>query len=246
MTIKTWDEISYPFSALLFWIGLVESQLILAHAGSKLIYISKRGLRLTFTDRLILPLIIGNASLTLIKSMQYRLWYILCLTNRLGHQYHNDVIKWKLSGLRCIPHKKGQWRFDGFFDLRLNKRLSKQSWGSWFEKLSRPSWRHSNDCYWYYIIVGVRHGVRGHWLMVMLIITTALTTFVSPDYPCCSLIRKGLRIKLARWHYKIRHMWEHNVISLRRKIYSSAGPRKQRPWNRPNRRRSMGLGHLDR
>ena len=31
-----------------------------------------------------------------------------------------------------------------FFDLRLNKRLSKQSWGWWFETLSRPLWRHSN------------------------------------------------------------------------------------------------------
>ena len=31
-----------------------------------------------------------------------------------------------------------------FFDLRLNKRLSKQSWGWWFETLSCPLWRHSN------------------------------------------------------------------------------------------------------
>ena len=30
---------------------------------------------------------------------------------------------------------------DVFFDLRLNKRLSKQSWGWWFETLSRPLWR---------------------------------------------------------------------------------------------------------
>ena len=34
--------------------------------------------------------------------------------------------------------------FDVFFDLRLNKRLSKQSWGWWFEPLSRPFWRHCN------------------------------------------------------------------------------------------------------
>ena len=32
--------------------------------------------------------------------------------------------------------------FDVFFDLRLNKRLSKQSWGCWFETLSCPLWRH--------------------------------------------------------------------------------------------------------
>ena len=34
--------------------------------------------------------------------------------------------------------------FDVFFDLRLNKRLSKQWWGWWFETLPRPLWRHSS------------------------------------------------------------------------------------------------------
>ena len=36
--------------------------------------------------------------------------------------------------------------FDVFFDMRLNKRLSKQSWGWWFETPSRPLWRHCNVC----------------------------------------------------------------------------------------------------
>ena len=34
--------------------------------------------------------------------------------------------------------------FDVFFDLRLNKRLSKQSWGWWFETLSHSLRRHRN------------------------------------------------------------------------------------------------------
>ena len=34
--------------------------------------------------------------------------------------------------------------FDVCFDLRLSKRLSKQSLGWWFETLPRPLWRHSN------------------------------------------------------------------------------------------------------
>ena len=40
--------------------------------------------------------------------------------------------------------------FDIFFDLRLNKRLSKQSWGWWLETLSRQLWRHRNgmSCQW--------------------------------------------------------------------------------------------------
>ena len=35
--------------------------------------------------------------------------------------------------------------FDVFFDLRLNKRLSKQPWGWWFETRSWSLWRHRND-----------------------------------------------------------------------------------------------------
>ena len=37
---------------------------------------------------------------------------------------------------------------DVFFDLRLNKRLSKQSWGWWFETPSHSFWRHCNDTLW--------------------------------------------------------------------------------------------------
>ena len=40
--------------------------------------------------------------------------------------------------------------FDVFFDLRLNKRLSKQWWGWWFETLSRPLWHHRNAKWWFW------------------------------------------------------------------------------------------------
>ena len=42
------------------------------------------------------------------------------------------------------PHK-GQWRGAFIFSLRLNKPLSKQSWGWRFETLSPPLWRHCNE-----------------------------------------------------------------------------------------------------
>ena len=44
------------------------------------------------------------------------------------------------------PHK-GQWRGALMFSLidALNERLSKQSWGWWFEKPSRSLWRHCNE-----------------------------------------------------------------------------------------------------
>ena len=39
-------------------------------------------------------------------------------------------------------------RFDVFFDLRVNVRLSKQLWGWWFETPSHQLWRHCNvHCY---------------------------------------------------------------------------------------------------
>ena len=38
---------------------------------------------------------------------------------------------------------------DVFFYLRLNKRLSKQSWGWWFETSSGSLWRHCNEIWLY-------------------------------------------------------------------------------------------------
>ena len=45
----------------------------------------------------------------------------------------------------CPAQRPVTQSFDVLFDLRLNKRLSKQSRGWWFETLSCPLWRHRND-----------------------------------------------------------------------------------------------------
>ena len=66
---------------------------------------------------------------------------------------HDDVIKWKhfrVTGPLCgesgeFPSQRPVTRsFDVFFYLRLNKQLSKQSWGWWSETPSRSSWRRCN------------------------------------------------------------------------------------------------------
>ena len=70
---------------------------------------------------------------------------------------HDDVIKWKhfprywpfVWGIHRSPvfsPHKGQWRGALMFSLiwALNKRLSKQSWGWWFETPSCSLWRHCN------------------------------------------------------------------------------------------------------
>ena len=44
-----------------------------------------------------------------------------------------------------FPAQRPVTRFDVFFDLRPNKRLSKQWRGWWFETQSRSLWRHRNE-----------------------------------------------------------------------------------------------------
>ena len=47
------------------------------------------------------------------------------------------------TGHRWIPRTKASdASFYVFFDLRLNRRLSKQRWGRWFETPPHPLWRH--------------------------------------------------------------------------------------------------------
>ena len=50
-----------------------------------------------------------------------------------GHLCGNSLTTGEFPALRPVTRS-----FNVFFDLRLNKRLSKQSWGWWFETPSRP------------------------------------------------------------------------------------------------------------
>ena len=53
----------------------------------------------------------------------------------------------EFTGARWIPRTKASdAELCVFFDLRLNKRLSKQSWGWWFETQSGSLWRHCKEC----------------------------------------------------------------------------------------------------
>ena len=81
----------------------------------------------------------------------------LVLRNDTKQKYHYDVIKWKhfphkWTFVRENPPAAGGFptqrpvtrKFDVFFDVGLNKWLSKQSRRRWFETPSRPLWRHCN------------------------------------------------------------------------------------------------------
>ena len=52
----------------------------------------------------------------------------------------NSLVTGEFSAQRPVTRS-----FDVSFDVRLNKRLSKQSWGWWFETSSRSLWRQCND-----------------------------------------------------------------------------------------------------
>ena len=73
--------------------------------------------------------------------------------------------------------------FDVFFDLRLNKWLSKQWWGWLFETLSHPLWRHRN--------CSVRYRTGSTLARVMACYLTAPSRYLSQ---CWLIISKVL------WH----------------------------------------------
>ena len=96
-------------------------------------------------------------------------WYTFMMTSSNGNV--TGHLCGEFTGLRRIPAQRPVARsFDVFFDLRLNKRSSKQSWGWWFETLSCPLWRHCNVStlrvtYVYFIGVDeiTMHSVNAAW-----------------------------------------------------------------------------------
>ena len=77
-------------------------------------------------------------------------WHIdrapVMMTSSTGNIFRvTDHLCGEFTGPVEFPAQRPVTRgFDVCFDLRLNKRLSKQSWGWWFETLSRPLWHHCN------------------------------------------------------------------------------------------------------
>ena len=88
-------------------------------------------------------------------------WLVLCAGN--------SPVPGEYSAQRPVTRS-----FDAFFDLRLNKRLSKQSWGWWFETQSHSLWRHSNVSF-------ISSGYR-EWNMRHIPKHTNIQSTVSEDY----------------------------------------------------------------
>ena len=115
------------------------------------IFFAKITSLLLWVQSIIRWLVLGNS---LVPNMRQ---IIICTNDDLVQYSHDDVIKMEtFSALLAIcagnspvpgdfPTQRPVTRsFDGFFYLRPNKRLNKQTWGWWFETPSRPLWRYCN------------------------------------------------------------------------------------------------------
>ena len=102
---------------------------------------------------------IDALSYSLFYVQHQRLWFVaLHISWLLSIMTSSNGNIFRVAGHLCgnspvpgeFPARPVTRSFDVFFDLRLNKRLSKQSWGWWFETLSRSLWRHCNAsrCNW--------------------------------------------------------------------------------------------------
>ena len=103
----------------------------------------------------------------------------------------------EFTGDRWIPTQRPVTRsFDVFFDLRLNKWVSKRSPGWWFETLSRPLWRHCNASlntkrsddfrwkwqyslsWWQDLFQSVYHGNLSDFVKIKMYIVTRTHTYI--------------------------------------------------------------------
>ena len=91
--------------------------------------------------------------------------------------------------------------FDVFFDLRLNKRLSKLSWGWWFETTSHSLWRHCNGESWHPIGAG-----RNNIAVENVLQQSERWELIRCGHPSCNCVRNFS--SLDRWHFS------HNCISI--------------------------------
>ena len=113
------------------------------------------------TGRASQAVVLHEANIILFPSIgrfQYYIEHFLwnCPVVNATRPHHDDVTQWEhfprywhfvrgTTGHRWIPSQRPVTRsFGAFFDLRLNKLLSKQSWRRWSETPSRSLWRHCN------------------------------------------------------------------------------------------------------
>ena len=81
-------------------------------------------------------------------------WLLHMMTSSNGNIFRvTGPLCGEFTGPGEFPTQRPVTRgIDVFFDLRLNKRLSKQPWGWWFETLSWSLWCQCNDCMFQWLL----------------------------------------------------------------------------------------------
>ena len=120
------------------------------------------------------------------------------------------------------------WSFDVFFDLRLNKRLSKQS-RRWFQMPSHSLWCHCNETYWYSICYGKPNHkgtnfinfwwticswwylIPGHDIAVNICTTHKITAHLSWHGQNILQLLSSKYIKMCDSHGKARERWSQGI-----------------------------------
>ena len=148
-------------------------------------------------------------------------WYPLSQQPTGFGIFHDDVIKWKhfprywpfVRGIHRSPVNSPQRpvsrNFDVFLDLRLNKRLNKQSWGWRFETTSRSLWRHSNA------LTAYRPQARKKECRKIILIRVQknqLIQLFNRETICQSFINKANGRKINAVYYELSHypLWHNN------------------------------------
>ena len=124
----------------------------------------KRGNHVNLTLGLIAPCIVGSCDRSEFVSFSKAYWQFVVEpfpdSKVHGPRYYHRCSGWfaiimtssngKFSALQslCAGNSQVAGEFPSHRPVtRLNKRLSKQSWGQWFEMPSRSLWRHTYDEY---------------------------------------------------------------------------------------------------
>ena len=90
--------------------------------------------------------------------------YVWAMTSSNGNIFRvTGPLCGEFTGHRWIPQRPATQSFDVFFDLCLNKRLSRQSWGWRFETPSRSLWRHCD-------VFTVALSCTAAWIVVNIVV----------------------------------------------------------------------------
>ena len=113
--------------------------------------------------------------------------------------------------------------FDVFFDLHLNKRFSKQSWGWRFETPSRILWRHCDVWIFYFGIGGVFF--REHKFHLDVNLKHSVKCLLTREWH--ELFTTNFCVhpdgSVVRHSHKLVGIWFLNLTSRKKKLFSTRG-----------------------